>query len=121
MGLAIESNVAVEAVHEAVDCCVVVANVLVHQPKVEVNGRDVRVVVAADNLKDVEGFLDVFEALGVILAGVVVQAEVGIAICCCWRVVTQDLLLDNQALGLQLYCLQVVSEFELNVGHLRYA
>jgi hypothetical protein len=52
---------------------------------------------------------------------VVVQAEVGIAICCCWRVITQDLLLDNQALGLQLYCLQVVSEFELNVGHLRYA
>lgn len=121
MGLAVESDVAVEAVHEAVDCSVVVANVLVHQPKVEVNGGDVRVVVATDNLKDVEGFLDVFEALRVILAGVVVQAEVGIAICCCWRVVTQDLLLDNQALGLQLYCLQVVSEFELNVSHLRYA
>ena len=121
MGLAVEGNVAVEAVHEAVDCCVVVANILVHQPKVEVNGRDIRMVVATDYLKDIQGFLDVFEAFGVILAGVVVEAEVGIAICCCWRVVTEDLLLDYQALGLQLYCLQVVAEFELNVGHLRYA
>lgn len=105
MRLAVESNVAVEAVHEAVDCSVVVANVLVHQPKVEVNGRNVRMVIATDNLKDIEGFLDVFETLGVILASVVVQAEVGIAICCCWRVVAQDLLLNNQALSLQLYCL----------------
>ena len=98
--LAIESNVAVEAVHEAVDCSVVVTDVLVHQPKVEVNGRDVRMVVTADYLEDIQRFLDVFEALGVILTGVVVQTEVRIAICCSWRVITQDLLLDNQALGL---------------------
>jgi len=121
VGLTVESDVAVEAVHEAVDRSVVVADVLVHQTEVEVNGRDVWVVVTANNLEDVESFLDVFKGLGVILAGVVVQAEVGVAIRCCWGVVAQDLLLDDQALGLQLYCLQVVSEFELDVGHLRYA
>ena len=84
MGLAVKSDVAVEAVHEAVDCSVVVADVLVHQPKVEVNSRDVRVVVTTNNLEDVESFLDVFKGLGVILTSVIVQAKVGIAIRCCW-------------------------------------
>ena len=53
MGLAVESDVAVEAVHEAVDCSVVVADVLVHQSKVEVNSRDVWVIVTTNNLEDV--------------------------------------------------------------------
>ena len=56
VGLTVESDVAVEAVHEAVDRSVVVADVLVHQTEVEVNGRDVWVVVTANNLEDVESF-----------------------------------------------------------------
>ena len=84
MGLAVKSDVAVETIHEAVDRSVVVANVLVHQPKVEVNSRDVWVIVATNNLKDVQSFLDVLKSLGVVLTSVVVQAEVGIAVRCCW-------------------------------------
>ena len=52
-----------------------------------------------------------------ILAGVIVQSKIRIAVGCRWRIITHQFFINYQALRLELYRLQVVSEFELNVCH----
>lgn len=48
----------------------------------------------------------------------VVEAQVGVAVGKLWIIVAKDLLLDDDALGLQLDGLQEVAHLVLDVGHL---
>lgn len=49
--IAVQGDVAVKTVHVAIDSCVVVVHILVHQSQVQIDGRDVWVVVAAYHLQ----------------------------------------------------------------------
>ena len=53
-----------------------------------------------------------------ILASMIVESEVGVAIGNCWAVIAEHLLLDYDALSQELDCLEVVSDSKLNVCHL---
>ena len=86
MRFTIQGNVPIEAVHEAINCSIVIVDILVHQAKIQVDRADIWVIFATDNFEDIKGLLDEFKSLGVELASMVVQTKVGIAICDSWRV-----------------------------------
>ena len=54
MRITIEGNISVKAIHETVNGCVVVLNILVHQAEIKVNGGDIWMVISTDYLKNIE-------------------------------------------------------------------
>ena len=76
VSISIEVDTPVQTVHIAVNGCVQVLAVLVHQPQIEVDGSKVRMVVATDHLEDLQRLVHVLKSFGEILASVVVKAQV---------------------------------------------
>lgn len=75
-------------------------------------------IVSAYYLKDALCSVQVLEALRPVSALVIVKAQIRVAVSQLRVVISKDLLLDDDALGLQLDCLQVVAHLVLDVGHL---
>ena len=65
--------------------------------------------------------MHILESLGEVLASMIVETQVRVAISNGWRVIPMELLLDDQTLGLELDSLEVISKLVLDVGHLRDA
>lgn len=116
--LAIQLHVAVEGIFEAGDALVELFSILIHQAHVQLDRADVRVVVSADSLQDLDGSLHRRKSFGVVLTRVVVQAEVGVAVSDSRVIEAKDLLLDDDSLGLQLDGLDAVAVLVLDVSHL---
>jgi hypothetical protein len=76
------------------------------------------VVLAAAYLQNVERPEHILERLAEVATSMVVEGKVGVAVGCAGVVVSEESLLQNDALGLKLNCLEEVSEFELNAGQL---
>lgn len=82
-----------------------VLDILIHETEVQWNWRNVWVIVSSYNFENVNGFVHVLETFGEVLAGVVVEAEIGVAVGDNWWIISKQFLLDNDALGLELNCL----------------
>ena len=121
MLITVQGDVAVKTVHVAINSCVIVVHILVHQSEIKINGRDVWMVVTTDHLQYLERFVHILESLREVLASMVVETKVRVTICNSWRVISMELLLDNKTLRLKLDSLKVISELVLDVGHLRDA
>ena len=65
--------------------------------------------------------MHILESLGEVLASMIVETQVRVAISNGWRVIPMELLLDDQTLGLELDSLEVISKLVLDVGHFRDA
>ena len=73
---------------------------------------------AADHFQDGEGLVHVLEGLVEVLARVVVQRQVRVAVSCLRVIQAQDSFLEDDALRLQFNCLQDVPILELNACQL---
>jgi hypothetical protein len=76
------------------------------------------VVLTAAYLQDVKRPEHVLEGLAEIATSMVIKSEVGVAVSSARVVVSEESLLQNDALGLELNCLEEVSKLELNAGQL---
>ena len=69
-------DISVQTIQETVNCCLIILKVLVHETKIEVDGRNVWVVLSAENLKDVESSVHVAKSLAKVTTGVIVECEI---------------------------------------------
>ena len=107
-------QVPIERLEEAVDGRLEMLEILVHQAQVQVEGRDVRVVLSRGHLQNRERSVHVLEGSREVPTGVMVEGEVGVAIGCLGVVPAQHALLNDNALSLKVDGLEEVAEFELD-------
>lgn len=74
--VAVKGDVAVKTVHVAIDSCVVVVHILVHESKVQINCGDIWMVITTYDLQYLERFVHVLKSLGKVLASMVVETKI---------------------------------------------
>lgn len=90
--------------------------VLIHQAQVEIQSSDVGVVLTGGDLQNGQGSVHVLESPREVTTRVMVKSEVRISISGLRMVATQNSLLQNDALSLQVNGLKEIPEFKLNAG-----
>lgn len=109
-----EIDVSVKTLKEAIDGSLEMLEILIHQTKVKIKRSDVRMVLTRSNLEDVQGTMHVLEGLAEIATSVMVEGKISVVISSLGVVITQNSLLKNDSLSLELNSLEEVSELELN-------